>query len=113
MPLTVRSPVRASWLGPFGSTFLLRKVIVGYLSSSRKYDERRSLSRCALLVVRLATLMVTSTFEAEGLAGSIVPLVATSVKCPRTVIMPKCLAENSTWVCIGSIFQVMGFQYPP
>ena len=43
-----------------GSIRVLRNVIIGYLSSSRKYDERRSLSRCALFVVKLETLIVTS-----------------------------------------------------
>src|SRR5438132_13716901 len=31
----------------------------------------------------------------------------TPVKCPFTVIRPMCLAENSTWVCIGSTVQLM------
>src|SRR5687767_5625892 len=88
---------------------VLLKLIVGYLSSSRKYDERRSLSRCALLVVKLATLIVTSTEDPDGLEGSIDPLVVTSAKWPRTVIMPKCLAENSTCVCIGSSCHVIGW----
>jgi hypothetical protein len=30
----------------------------------------------------------------------------TSPKLPRTVIIPRCFAENSTCVCIGSNFQV-------
>lgn len=58
---------------------MLRNVIVGYLSSSRKYDDRRSLSRCALLVVKLETLIVTSIEESAGLSGSMCPEVATSV----------------------------------
>src|SRR5438270_499948 len=56
--------------------------------------------------------MSTSTDESAGLAGLMVPRVATSLKCPRTVIMPKCLAENSTCVCIGSICQAIS-QYLP
>lgn len=30
------------------------------------------------------------------------PEACTSAKWPRTVIMPRCLTANSTWVCIGS-----------
>src|SRR5882724_4350903 len=31
----------------------------------------------------------------------------TPVKEPLTVMMPMCLAENSTWVCIGSTDQLI------
>src|SRR6266702_3551343 len=34
------------------------------------------------------------------------PVAVTSEKLPRTVIMPKCFAENSTCVCSGSNVQV-------
>src|SRR6266704_6468595 len=34
------------------------------------------------------------------------PVAVTSEKLPRTVIIPKCFAENSTCVCSGSNVQV-------
>src|SRR5438105_8039546 len=54
----------------------------------------------------LAVLIVASTEVFSGCSGSIVPPAVTSLKWPRTVIIPRCLAANSTWVCIGSNFQV-------
>src|SRR2546421_6326457 len=53
----------------------------------------------------LAVLIVASMDVFSGLSGSIVPPAVTSLKWPRTVIIPRCLAENSTCVCIGSNFQ--------
>ena len=58
----------------------------------------RSLSRWGLWVLMLATSMVTSNDELAGFSGSIVPLLVTSLKWPRTVIMPRCLTANSTCV---------------
>src|SRR5437899_5094816 len=54
----------------------------------------------------LAVLIVASMNVFSGLSGSIAPPAVTSLKWPRMVIMPRCLAENSTCVCIGSNFQV-------
>lgn len=106
MPLIVGSPVSLNSPSFFGSIRVLLNMIVGYLSSSRKYGERRSLSRWALLVVRLAT-MLTSTDESAGRTGSTWPRVVTALKYPRTVIIPKYLARNSTCVCIGSTCHVV------
>src|SRR6266571_45608 len=53
----------------------------------------------------LAVLIVASMNVFSGLSGSIAPPAVTSLKWPRTVIIPRCLAENSTCVCIGSNFQ--------
>src|SRR5215469_1018200 len=104
-PLIVRSPVRRKRSSPDFSTLVLLKVIVGYLSTSRKLDDRRSLSRCSLWVRMLAVLMLTSMFERSGSSGRTSPVTETSAKWPRTVIIPRCLAENSTWVWYGSNFQ--------
>src|SRR6266550_8438893 len=53
----------------------------------------------------LAVLIVASMCDFSGCSTSIVPLAVTSLKWPRTVIIPRCLAANSTCVCIGSNFQ--------
>src|SRR2546426_12104204 len=55
--------------------------------------------------------MTTSSRDFSGSLGSTVPLALTSLKRPRTVIIPKCLTANSTCVCIGSICQ--GITQPP
>src|SRR5262249_62097393 len=51
--------------------------------------------------------MLTSTDDTSGWSGSRLPVTLTSPKCPRTVIMPRCLAANSTWVWKGSACQLM------
>src|SRR5215472_979317 len=79
--------------------------MVGYCSASRKLDDRRSLSRCSLWVRMLAVLIETSMLERSGSSGKTSPVTETSAKWPRTVIIPRCLAENSTWVWYGSNFQ--------
>src|SRR2546428_69325 len=106
MPLMVKSPVSVPRSGLDALILVLLNVIVGYFSTSRKLDERRSLSRCSLWVRMLAVLMVTSTVERSGSSGRISPLAVTSEKLPRTVIMPRCFAENSTCVWFGSSVQV-------
>src|SRR6266700_4189472 len=80
LPLMVRSPVMVKRSCPAGSILVLLKVIVGYLSTSRKFDERRSLSRWVLWVRILAVWMVTSTDDASGLLGSIWPVALISAK---------------------------------
>src|SRR6266581_4789492 len=107
VPLIVRSPVTRYLSPPACSIFVLLKVMVGYLSTSRNVDERRSLSRCSLWVRMLEVLIVASTWVLSGCSGSMVPPAVTSAKWPRTVIMPRCLAENSTCVCIGSNFHAI------
>src|SRR5947208_15313116 len=54
----------------------------------------------------LAVLIVASTVERSGCSTSMLPLAATSAKWPRTVIIPRCLAENSACVWNGSNFHV-------
>ena len=94
------------------SIFVLLKFMVGYLSISRKLDPRRSRSRCSLWVRMLAVWIVAEKDDFSGCSGSSSASVVTSLKWPRTVIIPRCLAENSTWVCIGSNFQVVMFLPP-
>src|SRR5437588_3752670 len=103
----VRSPVMVPRSEPLGSILVLLKVMVGYFSASRKLDDRRSLSRCSLWVRMLAVLIVASAVDRSGCSTSMAPLAVTSAKWPRTVIMPRCLAENSTCVWKGSNFQVL------
>jgi hypothetical protein len=52
-----------------GSTLVVLKVIVGYLSISRTFDERRSLSRISLWVRMLAVWMVTCTEDFLRVVG--------------------------------------------
>src|SRR5215467_13223366 len=54
----------------------------------------------------LAVEMVTCTDDVSGCSGSMSAVAATSAKWPRTVIMPRCLAENSTCVWYGSSCQL-------
>ena len=68
------------------------------IDTTRKFDERRSLSRIGWWVLVLAVWMVTSTRIDSRWWGSISAVEVTSAKCPRTVIMPRCLAANSTFV---------------
>jgi hypothetical protein len=83
---------------PAETTLVLLKVIVGNVSTSRKFDERRSLSLVSLWVRMLAACIVTSTDEVSGWSGSMSAIELTSAKWPRTVIMPRCFAANSTCV---------------
>src|SRR5215467_3116107 len=113
VPLIVRSPLTVNLSPPWGTTPVLAKVISGYFSTSRKVDDNTSLSRCALLVLRLATWMVTCTEEVSGWSGSMSAVAATSAKWPRTVIIPRCFAENSTCVWYGSSCQLPMTTYLP
>src|SRR5215468_12391486 len=85
---------------------VLVNVIRGQCSTSRKFDERMSLSLIPLLVRMLAVEIVASTFAVSGWSGSMSAVVLTSAKCPRTVIIPRCFAENSTCVWYGSSCQL-------
>ena len=62
---------------------VLLNVIVGYSSTPRKLDERRSLSRCSLCVRMLAVVIVTSTLDCSGASGRMSPDADTSAKWPR------------------------------
>lgn len=55
---------------------------------------------------------MTATEEAAGLSGSMLPVALTSVKWPRTVIIPKCLVANSTCRWYGSICQLTAMLLP-
>ena len=76
----VRSPVSLKWSPPDGSTLVLLNLISGYFSTSRKFDERRSLSLIPLLVRMLAVEMVTSTDAVSGWSGSISAIALSSSK---------------------------------
>src|SRR5262249_58181230 len=91
---------------PAASTLVLLKVITGFLSPSRKFDERRSLSLTPLLVRMLAVEMVTSTEDVSGWPGSISAVALKSSKEAPTVINPRCFAEDSICVWLGASCQL-------
>jgi hypothetical protein len=86
---------------------VLRKVIAGNVSASKKSAERRWASRCASRVSMLAVPMVMSTTPLLGALSSVVTVPLTSPKRPRTVVIIKWRTENSTLLCAGSIFHVV------
>ena len=47
-------------------------------------------------MTKLTLLILASTVDRSGCSGSSSPPALTSAKWPRTVIIPRCLAENST-----------------
>ena len=59
---------------------VLLNVITGNLSTSRKFDERMSLSLIPLLVRMLAVESVASTVAVSGWSGSMSAVVLTSSK---------------------------------
>src|SRR2546422_10170395 len=81
--------------------------MVGNSSTFRKSGDLRCASRRASLVINEWVPIVASTEEA--VKSSSLRSIATRmlVKCPFTVMRPMCLAENSTWVCIGSTVQLI------
>src|SRR5262249_20350937 len=91
---------------PAASTLVLLKVITGFLSPSRKFDERRSLSLTPLLVRMLAVEMVTSTEDVSGWPGSISAVALKSSKKPRTLILPPRFGEESIFVWEGGSCQL-------
>src|SRR5438067_1878256 len=106
-PLIVRSPVIVYWSCAACSMRVLLKVIVGKRSTSRKSGDFRCASRWLSCVLSVLASIVASTEEAVK-SSSLKSISAfTPVKAPLTVIMPMCLAENSTWVCIGSTDQLI------
>src|SRR5438309_5269904 len=86
---------------------VLLNAIVGNCSTSRKSGDFRCPSRCLSCVLSVRASIVASTEEAVK-SSSLKSIAAlTPVKAPLTVMMPMCLAENSTWVCIGSTDQLI------
>src|SRR5438445_1069018 len=84
---------------------VLLKTIVGNCSTPRKSGDFRCASRRSSCVLSVRASIVASTEEAVK-SSSLKSIAAfTLVKAPLTVMMPMCLAENSTWVCIGSTDQ--------
>src|SRR5438128_4408771 len=80
----VSVPVTSYLSLPVDLTRVLLNVISGYFSTSKKFAERRSLSRPSLAVSMLAVLIVNSTVAASGLAASATTVPAKSLKWPRT-----------------------------
>src|SRR5258707_15376749 len=80
LPLMVRSPVNLYLSLPACSILVLLKVMVGYLSTSRKLDERRSLSRVSLWVRMLAELMGAWISDRSGGSTAISPVPGTPAK---------------------------------
>jgi hypothetical protein len=99
---TVRSPVTAQVPEVPGSTLVERKVMVGYVSASKKSALRRWPSRSGLPVSRLATSSSTSTWDRSGWS-SMVMVPDTSGKRPRTLVIMRWRPMNSTEVWAGSM----------
>src|SRR5437773_4615363 len=86
---------------------VLLKAMVGNCSTFRKSGDFRCAWRRASLVIKEWSSIVASTEEAVKSSSLRSIDTRTPVKCPFTVIRPMCLAENSTWVCIGSTVQLI------
>src|SRR3982751_6450554 len=84
---------------------VLLKVIVGNCSTSRKSGDFRCASRRSSCVLSVWASIEACTEEAVKSSSLKSMMACTPVICPFTVMMPMCLAENSTWVCIGSTLQ--------
>jgi hypothetical protein len=69
-PLTVRSPVSSSEVGPVALAAVETKVIVGNSSMERKSLLFRWPSRCSLRVSMLATWIVTLALDAARSSGT-------------------------------------------
>src|SRR6266511_6086049 len=91
----------------FKRTASLLNVIVGKCSTSRKSGDFRCPSRWLSCVLRVLASMVAWTEEAVKSCSLKSITASTPVKAPLTVMMPICLRENSTWVCIGPVVQVI------
>src|SRR6266849_3401067 len=86
---------------------VLLKVIVGNRSTSRKSGDFRCASRRSSCVLSVRASIAACTDEAVKSSSLKLISALTPVKAPLTVMMPMCLAENSTWVCIGSTDQLI------
>ncbi len=103
----VRSPVILYWSCAECSMPVLVNAIVGKCSTSRKSGDFKWPSRCSSCVLRVRASIVAATEDAVKSASLNSIMACTPVICPFTVMMPMCLAENSTWVCIGSTVQLI------
>ena len=65
------------------------------------------MSRCASRVSMLAASIVTSTSAVVGLPSSVTTVPSTTPKRPLTLEIIRCRTANSTWLWVGSIFQVV------
>src|SRR5438067_11446970 len=86
---------------------VLLNMMVWNCSTSRKSGDLRCASRRASLVIKEAVPILASTEDAVKSSSLRSMSTCTLVKCPRTVMRPMCLAENSTCVCIGSTAQLI------
>src|SRR5260221_8934754 len=66
---------------------VLLKVISGFFSTSKNASERRCLSRSGLPVLTEAAFIVKETFDAEGLAWSMLTVAANSSNLPLTLLI--------------------------
>jgi hypothetical protein len=94
-PRIVSSPARTKSEPEWLTTLVLRNVISGWFSRSRKSPLRRCLSRSGEPVVMLPAPMVTSTDDCNG-SSAIVMTPLTSVNEPRTLLTIRCLATKPT-----------------
>src|SRR6185437_1769748 len=92
---------------PARSTVVLRNVISGYRSTSRKSADLRCASRWSVRVSMLAASITASTDDAVGSVSFIWMVPLTPVNRPFTVVIMRCLAPNSTSVCAGSSVHVL------
>src|SRR6266849_1672884 len=108
----VRSPAIRYWSCAACSIRVLLKLIVGKWSTFKKSGDFKCPSRCLSCVFSVAASIVATTEEAVKSSSLKVISVVRPVKAPLTVMIPMCLAENSTCVCIGSTVQVMADLHP-
>src|ERR1700693_892576 len=83
-PCMVRSPMMTKCFGSLPSMRLLRKVMVGYFSTSKKLGLRRSASRGGTPVWTLAASRTTSTFAELGSSFS-----SASIQPSLTLMVPR------------------------
>jgi hypothetical protein len=95
LPCTRSSP-------PSASTRVLRKVIAGWFSASKKSSLRRWLSRRSLRVSMLAVRMSTSTRPPAKFAGSAWTVPLQSLKAPLT-LLTMCRMRKVSSECVRSI----------
>src|ERR1700676_4494843 len=89
-PRIVGSPATLNRSLPAGVIFFERKVMVGWLATSKKSALRRCSSRCNSRVSMDEVSMLTSTVDFAGSNGSSTALPLTLVNSPRTFEIIKC-----------------------
>ena len=102
----VRSPRQLVVVASDGSTLRALELDLRVLLHLEEVRGAKVVVLVPLLVRTLAVEMVTSTNAVSGCSGSISAIALSSSKWPRTVLMAKCLAENSSCVWYGSSLPV-------